>query len=176
MADKNQERQFTAVSTDDVRELIRQMGLFSMQVGALLQAVGDGRVPLDGSKANGTATTRVESHPERKPTVKELRALGAPARFALTAPARPVAKPRPSRGRMPSRVAVELITDGGRIDQDGLTNAARTIIRYLVVHHQSTIRDLADETKLKRSTIMNALTELRQRGIVQSVKIDGVTS
>lgn len=159
----DQEKQFQPVPVDityaDVREFMRR-------AGAIMQAIGDGRLPLDGSRANDAVGTHGETR--YKPTIRELRA----------AQPTPTIVPRQlPKNTMPPRVALELIIPpGGHLDRTGLSNAANTIIRYLVVNHRATIKEMIDETELKRSTIQNALTELRHRNLVQSVKIDGVDS
>jgi hypothetical protein len=166
MNTKNQDRQFqTAINVRDVRELIRQTAELTTHLGTLLRVIGDGRLPLDGSTAHDLVVQRSET-PQYKPTIREQRAAGKS----------PIAEVPKSRKPMPARVVYELVVpdNGEKIAQDGLTHAARTIVRYLVVHSQPTIRELIDATNLQRSTIQNALTELRQRNLVRSVKIDVV--
>jgi hypothetical protein len=168
MNTKNQDRQFqSAINVRDVRELIRQTAELTTHLGTLLRVIGDGRLPLDGSTAHDLVVQRSET-PQYKPTIREERAKGRPELVPAGAP-----KPRKP---MPARVVYELIVpdNGEKIAQDGLTHAARTIVRYLVVHSQPTIKELIDATNLQRSTIQNALTELRQRNLVRSVKIDVV--
>jgi hypothetical protein len=155
----------TQVTRDEARMLL-------MKIGTLLTAMGDGTLEI----------IETESTPAPTPvklTTKELRARAAilnadhqtqgdGASALKKTPAKKKEARAPQSG---PRVVYQFKTPRGKVDLSDVPPAARTIANYLALNQEAAIPKIMADTKLKRSTVMNNLSELKQRGLVDVVSM-----
>lgn len=115
----------------------------------------------------------------RRPTVKELRARGATqtsiesnsafARLFRDAPE--PKRQRKARAMLPRKQYQLAKVDSAKTLKSltEMTPAATTIVMYLASHPGATVPEMVDSLDLKRKTVENLLSLLRQQGIVESV-------
>jgi DNA-binding transcriptional ArsR family regulator len=153
-------RQPVQISRDTVQHLFDQ-------VAAILKAMGDGTVQvIDGDrtapKLDGVSPAQFQQF-QHRPTIKELRAAAeTPTIIGIPRPRRSKANHAPRKGY------TLVVPAGGTYDLEGLSAGAIAIVKYLALHDHATIKQLMDVTGLKRSTIANTLTVLRNRNLVRS--------
>lgn len=144
------------VTSEQVRDLLKQMSF-------VLNALSDGRVAVsDGKPIVLQQASRPYPH---RMTIREMRA---------TAPDMPMiqTRPRPTQRNLKPRCEYQLIGPANKtIDTNGLTPAALAILRLLARRTRASIKAMVEEFQLSRSTIANALTELRKRELVESVQV-----
>jgi hypothetical protein len=156
------------VTRDEVNALMSQMG-------SLLTAISNGTVQV------------VESDPQPARRqgggggVRQLRAADMLARVdhdadgdgAMALSTR-VSRKGVRRNPGGPRVHYSLKTpERGKLDLSHLTPATVNMAKYLSMRDTASVKDLMADLKLKRSTIMNGLAQLRKKGIVETKSVVG---